>query len=79
MFTRCLSILLFPGSMSLTFPGMRDLQSLTLSSLPRPFVSFAFSSVEGYKEISALCLDKSRHLLHLHNECVRETLSICGG
>ena len=69
---------LSPGSASLTFPGMRELLPLQ-DSLPRPVVSFAFSSIDGFKEISALCLDKSRHLLRLHNACVRETLSACGG
>ena len=39
----------------------------------------AFSAVDGFKELSAISLELSRDMLLLHNACVRETLSTCGG
>ena len=45
----------------------------------RPVISIAFSSIEGIKEVMAFGQEISRELLQLHNACVRETLSTCGG
>lgn len=45
----------------------------------RPVISVAFSSIEGIKEVMAFGQEVSRELLQLHNACVRETLSTCGG
>ena len=63
---------------------MRDLLD-TAGSSPaallsrRPVISIAFSSIEGIKEVMAFGQEISRELLQLHNACVRETLSTCGG
>jgi hypothetical protein len=67
------------GSNRLTFQQMRELIPLSEAASFRPSACIAFSSIESYKEISAVNLPLSRELLMLHNACVRETLSACGG
>lgn len=69
-----------PGSSCVTFPGTRELIDLHGIPLPpRPLVCLVFSSVEGFKEISAIQIELSKDMLALHNACVRETLTACGG
>lgn len=71
-----------PAASRLAFPMMREIPGAGL--VPglggdRPHVCVAFTSIEGFKEVSALNLQLSRELLYLHNACVRETLSACSG
>lgn len=58
---------------------MRELMTGSELAAHRPGVAVAFSSVEGFREICAVSLDVGRDMLTLHNACVRETLSTCGG
>lgn len=58
---------------------MRELMSSAEMGNSRPIVCIAFSSVEGFREMSALNMDMARDMLQLHNACVRETLSACNG
>ena len=67
------------GSHKLTFQRMRDLIPPSEAASFRPSACITFSSIESFKEISAVNLPLSRELLMLHNACVRETLSACGG
>ncbi|KXZ45229.1 hypothetical protein GPECTOR_57g519 [Gonium pectorale] len=67
-----------PGSGRLLFPAMRELLGNDVQSL-RPVVTVAFSSVEGFKELSALNVETARQVLAMHNMAVRETLSACSG
>ena len=69
-----------PGSSFVTFPGTKELIDLHgIPPPPRPLVCIVFSSVEGFKEISAIHIELSKDMLALHNACVRETLTACGG
>lgn len=67
------------GSRSLAFPMMRELLDQVDTTASRPSVTLAFSAVEGFKEFCAVSADLAREITHLHNACVRETLSTCGG
>ncbi|GLI69538.1 hypothetical protein VaNZ11_014183 [Volvox africanus] len=66
------------GSSRLMFPDMRELMGGDLQAI-RPVVTVAFSSIEGFKELSAVSVDAGRDVLQLHNAAVRETLSTCSG
>ncbi|KAG2436965.1 hypothetical protein HXX76_006480 [Chlamydomonas incerta] len=67
-----------PGSSRLLFPAMRELMGADVQSM-RPVVTVAFSSIEGFKELSAINVEAAREVLQLHNAAVRETLSTCSG
>ncbi|KAG2425877.1 hypothetical protein HYH02_014940 [Chlamydomonas schloesseri] len=67
-----------PGSSRLLFPAMRELMGGDAQSM-RPVVTVAFSSIEGFKELSAVNVEAAREVLQLHNAAVRETLSTCNG